>query len=512
MLFFLACMPKKSPPTPLNKAEMQEVIEPPTVVLKLDNLEGVEVEGEMTLSMEATEEDLGEIGNLHRDFQKFLIFEYGDVDEKNAETIVFDKKDEMLELTERSLALIEAQKNYPEVSAGVYIGGATELHYAEIFLRYPIPSGLSAIAHVVFQERQLEYVVELKEGGRYRLETLVKHALQNGIRGGWEEEALRTLNFFYPLDFPLVHSTSLSVLDGNFARLRMVERSSLWRPEQWPKPKEERQALLEEVLAFEVNQAAWMTACHQIQADLAILDPDSELYCLGHNYVRVLDFLHAHPKRPPRVREAMELYTTAMVELLEQFPLDESGSFWKNELEKEYRAEQRQEELSKSLKGDEAVANIDWVDPKWEYGSDIETERHQNEIIMHHLEVHAHRIHYHTEQLRKKLERGFGSPDFLLNQVPKKLQAFEDDAAWVLSWYPEEYESHDRILMSLGALHQEYARALLRGIGRVDDDEIIRLLELESKSKLQAHRFLSLVVSREGDGTRWSSKSALLLR
>ena len=73
MLFFLACMPKKSPPTPLNKAEMQEVIEPPTVVLKLDNLEGVEVEGEMTLSMEATEEDLGEIGNLHRDFQKFLI-------------------------------------------------------------------------------------------------------------------------------------------------------------------------------------------------------------------------------------------------------------------------------------------------------------------------------------------------------------------------------------------------------------------------------------------------------
>ncbi|MBM76454.1 MAG: hypothetical protein CMK59_13695 [Proteobacteria bacterium] len=513
MLFLLACVAKKSPPVPMAKEEFKEIVEPPTVMLNLaDSNKDAQIKETVELSMVAEEEDLGIIADLNRDFQKFIVIEYGDDDDKNADLIVESKKDEMFALAKKAIAMIEAQKNYPEVSAAVYVAGASELHYIDMFLHYPIPTDLSALGRVIFQDRQLEFVEELEEGGRYRLDTLVQHALQRDIRGGWEEEAFKTLSYYYPLEYPTIHSTSTSHLDGVYAHLRLVERSSMWKEDIWPREDEDRMNMIEELKLIDQKSTAWMDSCHKIQKDLVILDPDSELYCLGRNYVDVLSFLYDHPKPTLSVEETIEVYVDSIEQLLETFPLDESGLFWKKELQRKYRMEQRENELAKRLKGEEVLGDVKWIDPKWEYSDQTDTERHQEELIMLHQEVHAHRIQFHTEQLKKKLERGFSTHDFLVNQVPQQIKDLESQSEWILSFYPEVTESRDRIMMSLGALHKEYARALLKAIGHASDDDIFKILELQSKSELEGHRYLSHVASREGPSSKWSSKAALLLR
>ena len=113
-------------------------------------------------------EPLAEVKDLLAVYYDFIEYEYGVDDERNTLYLTEDKKI-FHQLTGSAYDIVVAERNYYEVSAGIFIAGATELRYAEMWNRYPTPEYLDHNAKVVFGESVRDTVKHLMDEGKDKL-------------------------------------------------------------------------------------------------------------------------------------------------------------------------------------------------------------------------------------------------------------------------------------------------------------------------------------------------------
>ena len=94
-----------------------------------------------------------------------------------------NKKEVFHQLTGSAYDIVVAERNYYEVSAGIFVAGATELRYAEMWNRYPTPEYLEHNAQIIFGEQVRDTVRHLTEEGQDKLERLISHYERS--RGVW---------------------------------------------------------------------------------------------------------------------------------------------------------------------------------------------------------------------------------------------------------------------------------------------------------------------------------------
>ena len=114
-------------------------------------------------------EPLAEVKDLIVTYESFIEYEYGTDDERNTLYLTEDKKEVFHQLTGSAYDIVVAERNYYEVSAGIFVAGATELRYAEMWNRYPTPEYLEHNAQIIFGEQVRDTVRHLTEEGQDKL-------------------------------------------------------------------------------------------------------------------------------------------------------------------------------------------------------------------------------------------------------------------------------------------------------------------------------------------------------
>ena len=134
-------------------------------------------------------------------YYEFIEYEYGPDDKRNTMYLTEDKKEIFHQLTGSAYDIVVAERNYYEVSAGIFIAGATELRYAEMWNRYPTPEYLDHNAQVIFGETVRDTVKHLMDEGKDKLERLVVHYDRSRVSGTFTEQALQELQWRFPLEY-----------------------------------------------------------------------------------------------------------------------------------------------------------------------------------------------------------------------------------------------------------------------------------------------------------------------
>jgi len=147
-------------------------------------------------------EPLAEVKDLVATYQDFIQYEYGTDDQRNTLYLTEDKKEVFHQLTGSAYDIVVAERNYNEVSAGIFVAGATELRYAEMWNRYPTPEYLEHNAQILFGEKVRDTVRHLTEEGEDKLERLVSHYERSRVSGQFTEMALQELQWRFPQFYP----------------------------------------------------------------------------------------------------------------------------------------------------------------------------------------------------------------------------------------------------------------------------------------------------------------------
>ena len=81
-----------------------------------------------------------EVQGLLDALQRLEQYEYTADDEQNAQYLVKQKYPDFRKLTGDAYKVVKAQRDYSEVSAGIYVAGAAELRFSEMVTNYPTHS------------------------------------------------------------------------------------------------------------------------------------------------------------------------------------------------------------------------------------------------------------------------------------------------------------------------------------------------------------------------------------
>ena len=149
-------------------------------------------------------EPLAEVKDLIVTYESFIEYEYGTDDKRNTLYLTEDKKEVFHQLTGSAYDIVVAERNYYEVSAGIFVAGATELRYAEMWNRYPTPEYLEHNAQIIFGEQVRDTVRHLTDEGQDKLERLISHYERSRVSGDFTEMALQELQWRFPKEYPQV--------------------------------------------------------------------------------------------------------------------------------------------------------------------------------------------------------------------------------------------------------------------------------------------------------------------
>ena len=167
-------------------------------------------------------EPLAEVKDLIVTYESFIQYEYGADDKRNTLYLTEDKKEVFHQLTGSAYDIVVAERNYHEVSAGIFVAGATELRYAEMWNRYPTPEYLEHNAQIIFGEQVRDTVRHLTAEGQDKLERLISHYERSRVSGDFTEMALQELQWRFPMEYPQVIPADNAAPLAVFAEYREV--------------------------------------------------------------------------------------------------------------------------------------------------------------------------------------------------------------------------------------------------------------------------------------------------
>ena len=167
-------------------------------------------------------EPLAEVKDLIVTYESFIEYEYGTDDKRNTLYLTEDKKEVFHQLTGSAYDIVVAERNYYEVSAGIFVAGATELRYAEMWNRYPTPEYLEHNAQIIFGEQVRDTVRHLTAEGQDKLERLISHYERSRVSGEFTEMALQELQWRFPKEYPQVIPAEDAAPLAVFAEFREI--------------------------------------------------------------------------------------------------------------------------------------------------------------------------------------------------------------------------------------------------------------------------------------------------
>ena len=411
---------------------------------------------------EETLEQIQEIEELLRVYQEFIQYEYGDDDEKNADYLVKDKMKVFHQLTGSAYDIVVAERNYYEVSAGIYVAGASELRYAEMWNRYPAPEYLDHNSTVLFGERVRDTVAHLGEEGKDKLERIISHYFRSMVSGQYTVAALEELQWRFPNDYPKpIPDKDGSALSVYYQYEKFQDEPMIDLPSKWDGTDFQQMEWISRVEDAKTLMTDIRAVCEKMPEKYIFLGDKVATICQLEEYINteLLIYRYPVPTLTPNMQKTqtiLEKEIEARAADLQNWGSSEYELFWKKEAQKllrEYQFEKMKAMKKFSRSG--KLISVDWS--TWQFQEPEEMDKPTADILDGHLlqlERISRIMNYDIKDMKWD-DRGMVLR-MMYVEIPKQLQELEFSIQAVLFAFPEASHVRSRLMVSLVESYSYY--------------------------------------------------------
>ena len=425
-------------------------------------------------------EPLAEVKDLLKIYEQFIEYEYGVNDERNTLYLTEDKKEVFHQLTGSAYDIVVAERNYNEVSAGIFIAGATELRYAEMWNRYPTPEYLEHNAQILFGEQVRDTVRHLTSEGQDKLERLISHYERSRVSGDFTELALQELQWRFPMGYPQPIPAQVQSPLPIFIEYREVfALSPFVDTPQWSSVYEKQMLEIQRLSnGQQVVDTVRLKCVDSLKVYTLLGRAPLELCVMEQLAKQEILYIH-YPgsKLPVKMTEAHKIVFKALkktVEGIESWEDTEYGRFWKKEATLRLRA--LQYDKMKAMRQERRDADLIDLDISlW----DFTTEEVMDDSTATILDSHVAQLERELKILRydiaKLSEQGVGNQARQLFVIfPQRLQEWEFFAQACLFAFPENHQVRIRMELALLETYTDLLSALDASVTDVTKSSVDR--------------------------------------
>ena len=406
-----------------------------------------------------------DVGMLFKTYEDFIQYEYGSDDDANAQYLLKDKVAVFHQLTGSAYDIVIAERNYKEVSAGIFIAGASELRYAEMWNRYPTPDALDHDAQIVFGEKTRDTVEHLGVEGKEKLDTLLSHYYRSRTSGQFTEMALQELQWRFPNEYPVVLASEPTSSLETFALYHdMMQENPMRSAYTWPKGEEYEQMLdrvahADTILQQTADQCSALLTTYKVLGE-AIVDICTLQQLLNYDVLYVRYPGRDLPKAIVNQQAAISKAIASTVQKIDSWENDEYSVFWKKEA---YVAiQQSQYAKIQAMREKGRVSPLVNMDMNlWEYRPEQEISISTSYILDAHLqqiERELRILNYDITHLDPNNRAQLIRKIFI--DIPKKMQQMELYIQSCLFAFPEQQSVRSRMLVAMVESYSYYVQAL----------------------------------------------------
>lgn len=434
--------------------------------------EGVEINGklqeESLKKVEKESEDkplerIAEIEELLRVYEDFIQYEYvPDADERNADYLVEEKMKVFHQLTGSAYDIVMAERNYYEVSAGIYVAGASELRYAEMWNRYPTPEYLDHNSKIFFGERVRDTVLHLGDEGKEKLERIIAHYFRSMISGEYTLAALEELQLRFPEEYSKpVSDKEGSTLSTYYQYDKFQKDDAVDLPSRWKGSDQEQMDWMFRLENAEALIGDIKEQCSSISDKYLFLGARTITVCQLQELTdaELLAYRYPIPSWTPKMKRTQKMLEKEINEQvldLENWSNSDYDLFWKKEVQtlvRQYQFEKMKEMRKNSRDGD--LISVDWE--TWQFQEPEVMDKPTTNILdshLHQLERESRIMIYDINHLDWD-DRGMVLRTMYVD-FPTQLQDLESSIQAVLFAFPSNTEVHSRLMISLVESYSYY--------------------------------------------------------
>ncbi len=433
-----------------------------------DSLEQTEqqVKKDVYNGVEQYWEPLAEVKDLVATYEQFIQYEYGTDDKRNTLYLTEDKKEIFHQLTGSAYDIVVAERNYNEVSAGIFIAGATELRYAEMWNRYPTPEYLEHNAQIIFGEQVRDTVRHLTDEGQDKLERLVSHYEKSRVSGQFTEMALQELQWRFPQSYPQpipVQSTAPLAL---FTEYREVFRQPVFTEHpQWSAVYEDQMVEIGRLSNGDGVVDAVRLTCEDALKLYTQLGHAPREICVMEQLAKqeILYIRYPGKTLPSKMKNAQTDVFDALsgtVQNIQQWEDTEYGRFWKKEATLRLRALQYEKMTAMRQEGREA-SFVPLDTSLWAFRNPESMDESTATILDAHVAQLERELRILIYDIENIGDAGIGSQARHLFVIfPQRLQEWEFFAQACLFAFPEHHSTRIRMELALLEAYQTLLTAL----------------------------------------------------
>ena len=473
LLGLLACV-KKNPE--VAKPDQVEELESGAMRLGTVVFEGVEIDEKLQedslkkVEKESKDKVLGriaEIEELLKVYQDFIQYEYvSDDDEGNADYLVEEKMEVFHQLTGSAYDIVMAERNYYEVSAAIYVAGASELRYAEMWNRYPTPEYLDHNSKIFFGERVRDTVLHLGDEGKEKLERIIAHYFRSMVSGEYTLAALEELQWRFPEEYPKpVSDKEGSALSVYYQYDEFQKDDAVDLPVKWTGTDQEQMDWMFRLEDAEMLIEDIQAQCSSISDKYLFLGARTATLCQLEELTdaELLAYRYPIPSWTPKMKRTQKMLEKEINEQvldLENWSDSDYDLFWKKEVQtlvRQYQFEKMKEMRKNSREG--TLISVDWT--TWQLQEPEEMDLPTANILDSHLnqlERDARIMNYDINELDWD-DRGMALRTMYVD-FPAQLQELEFSIQAVLFAFPSNTEVHSRLMVSLIESYSYYVYLL----------------------------------------------------
>lgn len=411
-------------------------------------------------------EPLAEVKDLIVTYESFIEYEYGTDDERNTLYLTEDKKEVFHQLTGSAYDIVVAERNYYEVSAGIFIAGATELRYAEMWNRYPTPEYLEHNAQIIFGEQVRDTVRHLTEEGQDKLERLISHYERSRVSGDFTEMALQELQWRFPKEYPEVIPAENAAPLAVFAEYREIFELPIFTDTPtWSAVYEEQMMEIERLGNGEGVVEEVRLQCVEALEPFSLLGRAPLELCVMEQLAQQ-EILYIHyPGNtvPKKLKSAQSVVFAALEESVQQIQSwedTEYGRFWKKEGVLRLRSLQYEKMTALRQENREAPL-IEQDSSLWSFQPEEVMDESTATILDAHVAQLERELSILIYDIQDLENQGRGSQmRQLFVLFPKRLQEWEFFTQACLFAFPENHAVRVRMELALLEAYTELLAAL----------------------------------------------------
>ena len=425
-------------------------------------------------------EPLSEIKDLLVMYDQFIQYKYGPNDERNTLYLTEDKKEVFHQLTGSAYDIVVAERNYTEVSAGIYIAGATELRYAEMWNRYPTPEYLEHNAQILFGEQVRDTVRHLTEEGEDKLERLISHYERSRVSGDFTELALQELQWRFPVNYPQPIPTAVQSPLAIFTEYREVfALPPFAEMPQWSSVYEDQMLEIQRLSNGQQVVDTVRLECVDALKVYTLLGRAPLELCVMEQLAKQ-EILYIHypgSKLPTKMKQSQQVVFKALeqtVKGIQEWEETEYGRFWKKEATLRLRA--LQYDKMKAMRQERRDANLIALDVSlWDFTSQEVMDESTSTILDSHVSQLERELKILRYDIAKLSEQGVGNQARQLFVIfPQRLQEWEFFAQACLFAFPEDHQVRTRMELALLETYTDLLIALDASVTDVTKSSVDR--------------------------------------